>query len=190
MSDYGLTQVGGQERTYESDFLTPGMPEREPGYISGLPRAGTQIGQYEVIRELGRGGMGAVFLARDTKLGRKVAIKFLFSSNQPELTARFIIEARATARCSHENIVVIHEVDEHNGHPFMVLEYLQGAPLAQRLAGGAQLSHMRALELIVPVVRALSLAHEAETTLAAAGPGESNDLKVLRAWLTSRSRRR
>src|SRR5258705_13769868 len=92
---------------------------------------GARIGQYELIRELGRGGMGAVYAARDTKLGRKVAIKFLSSHNHPELTARFILEAKATARCSHENIIVIHEVGEHDGNPFMLLEYLQGVPLTQ-----------------------------------------------------------
>jgi hypothetical protein len=97
--------------------------------------------------------MGAVYAARDTKLGRKVAIKFLYSdSNQPELTARFLIEAKATAQCSHENIIVIHEVGEHGGHPFMVLEYLQGAPLTQLVQDGRRLPPAQAVELIVPVV--------------------------------------
>src|SRR5688572_16271413 len=100
--------------------VTPDMLLEEPGPVSPLPSPGARIGQYEIIRELGRGGMGAVYAARDTKLGRKVAIKFLCSSNQPEITARFILEAKATARCSHENIVVIHEVGEHGGNPFMV----------------------------------------------------------------------
>jgi serine/threonine protein kinase len=120
--------------------------------------AGTRIGQYEIIRELGRGGMGAVYAARDTKLGRKVAIKFL-SSNNPELTARFIVEARATARCSHENIIVIYEVGEHRGNPFMVLEYLQGVPLTQLVQEGRKLPAAQAIELVVPVVRALTIAH-------------------------------
>jgi len=123
-----------------------------------LPVPGTRIGQYEIIRELGRGGMGAVYAARDTKLGRKVAIKFL-SSNNPELTARFIVEARATARCSHENIIVIYEVGEHRGSPFMVLEYLQGAPLTQLVQEGRKLPAAQAIELMVPVVRALTVAH-------------------------------
>jgi serine/threonine protein kinase len=69
----------------------------DPDPAAGLPAPGARIGQYEIIRELGRGGMGAVYAARDTKLGRKVAIKFL-SGHSPELTARFIIEARATAQ--------------------------------------------------------------------------------------------
>ncbi len=122
-----------------------------------LPRPGTRIGSYELIRELGRGGMGAVYMARDIKLGRRVAVKFLHTE-QPETTARFIVEARATARCSHENIVVIHEVDEHEGHPFMVLEYMQGTPLGKLL--DRPLPPQRAVELIVPVVRALACAHE------------------------------
>jgi serine/threonine protein kinase len=123
----------------------------------GLPSPGTRIGSYELIRELGRGGMGAVYMARDVKLGRRVAIKFLHTE-QPETTRRFIVEGRATARCSHENIVVIHDVGEHLGHPFMVLEYLQGKPLGKLL--DRPLPPQRVLELIVPVVRALACAHE------------------------------
>jgi serine/threonine protein kinase len=129
------------------------------GSAAVLPVPGTRIGQYEIIRELGRGGMGAVYAARDTKLGRKVAIKFLSSENHPELTARFILEAKATAQCNHENIVVIHEVGETAGNPFMVLEYLQGAPLTQLLQDGRKLPPAQAIELMVPVVRALTVAH-------------------------------
>ncbi len=124
-----------------------------------MPPPGIRIGQYELIRELGRGGMGAVYLARDTKLGRRVAIKFL-QSDQPETTVRFILEARATARCNHENIVVIHEVGEHQGHPFMVLEYLQGAPLGQQMQPGRRFPAARAIEIMAPVIRALACAHE------------------------------
>ncbi|MDY7227293.1 protein kinase domain-containing protein [Hyalangium rubrum] len=123
-----------------------------------LPAVGTRIQHYELIRQLGSGGMGTVFLARDTRLGRRVAIKFLHSDN-PEVTKRFILEARATARCSHENIVIIYEVGEHNGSPFMVLEYLQGHPL-NKLISGQRVPAARAVEIMVPVVRALATAHE------------------------------
>lgn len=126
--------------------------------VPGLPVPGERIEQYEIIRELGRGGMGAVYLARDTKLARRVAIKFLVSGTSCT-TERFIVEARATARCIHENIVVIHEVDEYRGNPFMVLEYVQGKPLAELLDGKPMSAH-RIAELLVPVVRALVCAHE------------------------------
>jgi eukaryotic-like serine/threonine-protein kinase len=118
---------------------------------------GLRINHYELIRELGRGGMGQVFLARDTKLGRRVAMKFLTSSS-PKFTERFVVEARATARCSHENIVVIHDVAELSGLPYMVLEYVEGTPLS-RLMGGKKLAPGRAIELIIPVVKALVRAH-------------------------------
>ena len=120
---------------------------------------GLRIEQYELIRELGRGGMGQVFLARDTRLGRRVAMKFL-AANSPKFTERFLVEARATARCSHENIVVIHDVDEHLGLPYMVLEYIEGATLST-LMTEKRLPAGRAIELIVPVIRALVRAHDA-----------------------------
>ncbi|HEX2573343.1 MAG TPA: protein kinase [Polyangia bacterium] len=119
---------------------------------------GTRIQHYELIRELGSGGMGTVYLARDLRLGRRVAIKFLQTSH-PEHTQRFVIEARATARCSHENIVIIYEVGEHQGSPFMVLEFLQGQPLT-KLMSSKRMPPARAVELMVPVLRALACAHE------------------------------
>ncbi len=115
------------------------------------------IGRFELIREIARGGMGQVFLARDTKLGRKVAIKFLLRDDAA-FVQRFLVEARATARCTHENIVTIFEVGEHDGLPFMVLEYLEGKTLSQVLAGKPGMREV--VELIVPVARALERAHE------------------------------
>ncbi|HET9931608.1 MAG TPA: serine/threonine-protein kinase, partial [Polyangiaceae bacterium] len=118
-----------------------------------------RIGQYEIIRELGRGGMGVVYLARDERLGRKVAIKVL-QVHEPELTRRFVSEARTTALCSHENIVVIHDVGEFEGSPFMVLEYLEGQTLAALLKKSGPLAPSRAVELVAFVVRALVTAHQ------------------------------
>ncbi|WP_437316884.1 nSTAND1 domain-containing NTPase [Sorangium sp. So ce385] len=132
--------------------------------------AGTFLGHYELIRELGRGGMGTVFLARDVRLGRLVAIKLLTTLTGPRLD-RFLVEARATARCKHENIVTIYDVDEHDGYPYMVLEYIEGQSLrawmkqrrpagAARGAAATPLSTSAAAEVIVPVVRALACAHK------------------------------
>lgn len=122
------------------------------------PRVDAHIGQYEVIRQLGEGGMGVVYLARDTRLGRRVAIKVLRTQDK-ELTRRFIIEARTTARCTHENIVIIHEAGEHNASPFMVLEYLEGKALSDYLASDPP-TIPHAVEIMVSVVRALARAHE------------------------------
>jgi hypothetical protein len=133
------------------------QPAPAPGQTIAV-EPGMKVEQFELISELGRGGMGQVYLARDTKLGRRVALKFL-SLRSPALIQRFLVEARATAQCHHENIVVIYEADEWQGLPYMALEYLDGQPLSA-MVGERALSARRALELIVPVVRALVRAHE------------------------------
>ncbi|MGK3994238.1 nSTAND1 domain-containing NTPase [Sorangium sp. So ce1024] len=133
------------------------------------PSPGARIGHYELLRELGRGGMGVVFLARDTRLARLVAIKLLTRLSSTGVK-RFLIEAQATARCKHEHIVTIHEVNEHDGYPYMVLEYIEGQSLRawmkQRGPVGAHdeltmapLPPSLAVDLMVPVVRALASAH-------------------------------
>ncbi|MEM9192909.1 MAG: protein kinase [Myxococcota bacterium] len=120
-------------------------------------KPGTAVGAYEIIRTMGRGGMGAVYAARDTKLGRRVAIKFL-AIDEDGFAERFLTEARATARCVHENIIEIHDAGEFNGAPFMVLEHLVGEDLAATVKSGPVTSR-RAIELMLPVVRALEAAH-------------------------------
>ncbi len=129
-----------------------------PATFAALPGPGDVVGHYELIRELGHGGMGVVFLARDIKLARRVAIKFIHTDSA-SLTARFVAEARTTARCQHENIVIIHEIDEVGGSPYMVLEYLRGQSLRHHVNGKA-VAPRRAVELMLPVVRALERAHE------------------------------
>jgi serine/threonine protein kinase len=155
LAAHARLQAEGHGQTPMAMAVPTRMSQQEPS----APRlnSGACIRQYEIIRELGCGGMGTVYLARDTKLGRRVAIKLL-RRRGPELTARFITEARATARCSHENIVVIHDVDEHHGIPFLVLEYLKGRPLTQFL-DSQPMPVSRALRLVIPVVQALGCAH-------------------------------
>jgi eukaryotic-like serine/threonine-protein kinase len=123
---------------------------------------GTRIEQYELIRELGRGGMGVVYAARDLKLGRRVAMKFLRHVDR-EVLDRFLIEARATAQCNHDNIVIIYEVDEYQGMPYMVLEFLEGRPLRDFMGpfgNGEPMAPTRVIELMLPVARALARASE------------------------------
>ncbi len=164
-----------------TERVTQGSSQRlasECGYQDIL-HSGATIAQYELIRELGRGGMGMVFLARDLRLGRRVAIKFLVQDDVT-LNKRFIVEARTTARCKHENIVDIYDIGEAQGYPYMVLEYIRGSTLDtwinQRWGTGprpeltttsvatampaAPVSPTQAAELMVPVVRALAHAHE------------------------------
>src|SRR3954470_6374748 len=97
--------AGAEEARPAATLVTgaanPGPPD--PVEATSLLEPGATVGQYELIREIGSGGMGTVYLARDTRLGRRVAIKFLHASDA-ELTQRFILEARTTASCSHENI--------------------------------------------------------------------------------------
>jgi eukaryotic-like serine/threonine-protein kinase len=145
---------------------TPGTPPSTPGSaastgihpVASAPHPGVRINQYEMIKMIGEGGMGTVYLARDLRLGRRVAIKFL-QSNQRELTQRFLVEARATARCQHDNIVVIYEVGEHAGAPYMVLEFLNGKPLTSQIKGGGKLPYSRAVEIMVATLKALECAH-------------------------------
>ena len=136
-------------------------PERIGAMPGALPlEPGSFIEHYEIIRELGQGGMGRVFLARDTRLARLCAIKVLLAYTG-ERAGRFLAEARATARCKHESIVVVYEVDESRGYPYMVLEYLEGRTLrAWMTERGAPVPAHLAAELMSPVVRALVCAHE------------------------------
>jgi WD40 repeat protein len=149
------------------------LPTRPPGPLDPVaprapthnraPEVGSTVKHYELLRKLGEGGMGTVYVARDTTLGRLVAIKVLQLQSGPN-AERFLIEAQATARCRHDNIVVIHEVDELHGYPYMVLEYLEGRTLrewmAQRDPSSEPVSPSLAVELLLPVVRALSCAHQ------------------------------
>ena len=97
------------------------------------------IGSYPVERELGRGGMGIVYLARDPRLQRLVAIKVLPDAfaRDPERLARFEREARLLASLNHPNIAAIHGLEEDAGHRYLILEYVEGETLAEHLGRGA-----------------------------------------------------
>ncbi len=122
--------------------------------------SGTVVGHYSVMRLIGRGGMGEVYLARDARLGRKVALKVVNPSmlGSPEAIARFLSEAKTTARFSHPHIVQIYDVGEHDGAPFVALEYLEGGDLRSRLRE-RRLSIPEALRVVLAVAEALEEAH-------------------------------
>ena len=99
---------------------------------------GTELAsRYRIERVLGEGGMGRVFEALDLQLGRRVAIKLIREDlDDPKSRQRFLHEARAAATLSHANACQLYEVSEHDGHPFLVMELLDGEPLSARLKRG------------------------------------------------------
>ena len=118
------------------------------------------ISHYKILSELGRGGMGVVYMAQDLKLQRLVALKFLPSNllGDEEAKARFLREARAAAALQHPNICTIHEIDEADGYTFIVMAYLEGEELRKHIEKGP-LSLGRLLDIAIQVARGLQEAH-------------------------------
>jgi eukaryotic-like serine/threonine-protein kinase len=110
------------------------MVAKEPSTVS----LGSSIGRYKIIGTLGTGGMGKVYLAEDTRLGRKIALKLLpeeFVKDKNRLS-RFEREARAAPALSHPNVCTIHEVGEtEDGHHYIAMEYIEGRSLYHRISG-------------------------------------------------------
>ena len=123
---------------------------------------GKQIGHYQVLNRIGRGGMGEVFLAKDTNLGRKVALKLLrsdFTRNEERLR-RFRQEAQAASALNHPNILTIHEIGHDDTLHFMATEYVEGQTLREAISG-TRMALGQVLDIAVQVASALSAAHQA-----------------------------
>jgi eukaryotic-like serine/threonine-protein kinase len=123
--------------------------------------AGTKLGRYEIRSKVGEGGMGEVYRARDTQLGRDVAIKVLpstFSVDQDRLR-RFEQEACAASALNHPNILVVHDIAAHDGAPYVVSELLEGETLHKRI-GGSALGQRRAVDYALQIANGLAAAHE------------------------------
>jgi eukaryotic-like serine/threonine-protein kinase len=144
-----------KRKTKTSLISEPGV-----GEASGASRhvmEGARIKHYTIVQLLGQGGTAEVFLARDMKLERMVALKRPFRPNAASVE-RTLSEARILARLRHENIVVVYEVNGYRGHPFMTLEYIEGKTL-RTIARQGKANFRFALEVMIPVVRTLVHIH-------------------------------
>ncbi len=170
-------------------------PAKPAALVSGGPQ-GVQVPGYEVLEELGRGGMGVVYRARHLALNRVVALKFILAGGKapPRHQERFRTEAELVARLRHPNIVQIYDIGEVNGQIFLALEYADGGSLRERLAG-PPMEPRAAVQLLEPLARAVQHAHRqgvvhrdikpANILLAASGDSVSYCIGPLTGWQPS-----
>src|SRR5205807_699096 len=123
--------------------------------------SGTHLGPYEIVGPIGAGGMGEVYRARDTRLGRDVAVKVLPSSysDDKERLQRFEQEACAASALNHPNILIVHDIGTHDGSPYVVSELLEGETLRQPM-GGTALGQRRTIDYALQIAHGLAAAHE------------------------------
>ncbi|MBX3471212.1 MAG: serine/threonine protein kinase [Planctomycetes bacterium] len=151
-----LPGLAAMARDATVSLVTPGRgPAPAPVLPQAVPRT---LGPYEVVRELARGGMGAVYVARHPRLDRQVALKILLGLD-PARLKRFEIEARATAKLRHPNIVPIHEVGEEGATRYLVMDLIEGESLKDRIERLGPLDPVEAARMTEKVARALDYAH-------------------------------
>jgi serine/threonine protein kinase len=153
---------GGQRKAELSavaDHTQTGVHIRTPRHALPIPAV---LGDYELLEELGRGGMGVVYKARQTSLGRLVALKMILRGSlaTDADVARFRAEAEAVARLDHPSIVPLYEAGEIAGQPYFSMKFVAGQTLSQRLIDGP-LPAREAAEILLPICRAVHFAHRA-----------------------------
>jgi len=137
------------------------IPEEGPG-DAVLP-VGTRLGKYEIVRLLGAGGMGAVYEASHTEIGKRVAVKVLGPTIAavPGARVRFLREAQLTSKVRHPNIVDVTDMGNEGGQAFLVMEFLEGQDLAQRLSVGKKMAQAELVDIMLAVCSAVTAAHGA-----------------------------
>jgi hypothetical protein len=150
-----------QPRPPETVDLSSGAPSGgAPDPAGDAPAVGRAFGDYELLGEIERGGMGVVYRARERASGRLVALKMMLdqSASSPADLSRFVLEAQAAAELHHPGVVAIHAWGVHDGHPFYTMDFVPGRPLHKVLADGP-LPPGRAVRYLVGTARALAAAH-------------------------------
>ena len=149
--------------SYESGYLEQPAIEKVAEFMVGNQlEVGQEIGHYCIIKKIGAGGMGEVYLAEDTKLDRQVAIKILsqeFAEDNDRMR-RFVREAKSASALNHPNIITIHEIGETDGAHFITTEHIEGENLRERL-NGEKLSMKSVFEVSIQIASALEAAHSA-----------------------------
>ncbi len=163
-------QMSAESEQIVASLLEPAISPEEMGWL----------GPYRVLKLLGRGGMGMVFLAEDSRLKRPVALKVMLPhlSQDSTVRQRFLREARATANIRDEHIVTIHEVGLINDIPYLAAEFLQGQTLEDWLTRGTQPAPNQILDLALQIARGLKAAHKAGVI--------HRDIKPANIWLETR----
>jgi serine/threonine protein kinase len=154
-SDPPRRQAGHDTVKSRASTQSGGRPAAAAG---GLPE---QFGRYRIVKQLGQGGMGAVYLAHDTQLDRPVALKVphFTAADGPDVLERFRQEARAAATLSHPNLCPVYDVGEINGRNYLTMAYIEGKPLSDYLRGDKQLPQRQVAALIRKLALALQEAH-------------------------------
>jgi len=161
---WGAVMLASALGSHVSSFEKQNLAETEPSGDDsaagmGLISLPTSFGDYELLEELGRGGMGVVYKARQLSLDRTVAVKMILREQSSEDDiARFRAEAEAAARLDHPGIVPVYEVGDHDGRPYFSMKYIEGRTLSQLLSSGP-LSSRYAAEIMAEVAAAIEFAH-------------------------------